>query len=119
MNVADENTSCFRKHSQATRIMAENAMDLRLVTNAVHSHIDDHCSGLDMTCGQHGGTPNSCHQNIGGTALLGKLACSRMADADRSVFMQQHQRHRLSDYIAAAHDHGLLARKRHTIPLKQ
>ena len=47
--------------------------------------------------------------NIGPADFVAQARGARMTDRHRGVFLEQHQRHRLADDIAAADDHGVFS----------
>ena len=73
------------------------------------AHVDHRGAGRDEIAGDQAGPADGGHQNIGAAAFLGQIRGARMADGDRGVFLQQHQRHRLADDVAAAQHHRVAA----------
>ncbi len=76
---------------------------------AVHAHVDHHRAGFHHVGGQHVALADGGHDHIGLQRHGFQVGGGTVAQGDRGVFLQQHQRHGLADDVAAANHHGMLA----------
>ena len=69
----------------------------------------DRRARLDERRRDEAGAANRHHQDVGGGGDARQVGGPRMADRDGGVGVQEHQRHRLADDVAAADHHGVAA----------
>ena len=89
--------------------------DQLAVGAAVGADVDDHRAGLDPVAADQLRLADRGDQHVGAADLGGQVARARVADGHRRVALEQQERHRLADQVAAPDDHGaraLAARRR-------
>jgi len=71
-------------------------------------HIDHRRACLDHCGANHARLSCRNHQDVCTARMFGQVARFGCADGDGRAFLQEHQRHWLADYIAAAHHYRVL-----------
>ncbi|KAF1858236.1 hypothetical protein Lal_00014736 [Lupinus albus] len=84
------------------------AAQLALVV-AVDAHVDDDGARLDHVAGQRVAAADGGHDDVRLAGVVAQVRRTAMADGDGGVLLQEQQRHRLADRVAAADDDGVLA----------
>src|SRR5574340_501064 len=89
------------------------------VGHAVDADVDHRRAGLDHVAGDHLRPAGGDDQDVGVARVFGEVDGLGGADGDGGIVLQQHQRHRLADDVAAPDHHGMLALDRHAAFFQQ
>ena len=73
--------------------------------------------GLMKSSVTKAGRPMRRNQDVGAPAFLGQIGRARVADGHGRIFMQQQQRHRFTDNIAASDNHRVTTGDRDLVSL--
>ena len=76
---------------------------------AVHAHVDHHRAGFDHVGGQDIDLADGSHNHVGLQGHGLEVFGAAVANGDRGIFLQQHQRHGFAHNVAATNDHGVFA----------
>ena len=96
----------------------ERLCDLR-IRHLVHPDIDDSSARLDEGLRHQSRPADGCNENVRAAADLCEIWRSRVTHGYRCVTMQQQQRHRLADDVAAADDDGVTSGDRDALAIEQ
>ncbi len=104
MHVADGDSPVPGERRQPRRVGREPRPDLRFVGHRVDPDVDHDGPGLDELRRDEGRSADGGHQDVRRARHRRQIPRPRVADGHRRVAVQQQQRHRLADDVAAADD---------------
>src|SRR5579875_3283167 len=84
----------------------------------VDANVNERRTRLDHLAGYHARPPGCGHKNIGLAGEGSEIGSARVTDGDSSMLLQEHQRQRLANYVAARDHYGSPAIKRSMSALK-
>ena len=118
MHIADEHGSALLERGEPRLIAGKHLLDCSLRVEAVDADVNDRGAWLHVRLGHKAGAANRRDEHIRFRRKLRQIGRARMRDGHGRVAMQQQERHRLADDVAAADDDGARPGDRNVRPLE-